>query len=1084
MQSSHAQSFRGDSALSDDVHKALGRLNANAATEADKALLFANNDVINAAGINGTIPDDVYQKAQGSYASINEKFAADSAKAAGAEFTVQKSSSQTYVPGTDSDYITKVESKNQISKMQDGYNRRVNEYLKKNGVPQGEKWHNKLDVDFMADPAKITDPNEFREIAKLNNDAYKNRYAAEYERLSRAGGGKIGPEHVNGYMNEMNDFARKKGGKVDEILAKPASHLSNPKNRAELFQAMAQEQKYTSRMESLDDFLRAQEGLPPRNRGTSISKQGSNRSASNAANVRRANAVADASRFSALEDLAETMGQVHKNNPRFNPNAADDIARIVEGLPPNRRAGALSRIRLNGNPALVEDVVRASARAGRLPAGSTSLADDLIRSNSDELARMVNSAGDMTNPTRARRVMRASAGLLDVIGRLAVTAEVALAASQLREIFEIRERMLDPNISVEELERLRARAQLLANTVRDTAALGAIIEMVPQIGIAYGAWTVACMASDFKAGVKANSNRTCLDGHMTAFDRAIDTLTGKGEEREAHARALCEKFRAAVDENRIRLRGDYTEDEVCSYIRYGNSIADTYEHVPEAEQNAAQEEQLPPLNLQPAVCDPAENSRMVAELGQHASAGRSEAAAHIGKLQAVNAAIGNANAAMSSASASYSSGDIDATRSSIANARAALDGMGGAPNCADLIGRIEKAQDKVNSLERAVNAVQTNVEACTPASLQGVISQYGSVNHPGIKDDVRKAQALLVAHGEADSARASYRAGDLKTARTALENTRNALDRAGSGGCQDLRELISRGLSRIDKLENAIRLAEEALRSCKPLRIRDWQGKLANVGNAAAGSIKARLENYKKTCRQQRVSDLNQRCESAYGKKSQINLSSVDSDSPQCMCKKGFVWNKNKNYCIDQPSEAEQLAQRNRTCRQKFGSGYYSGPTDKNGQYFCIPNQQTANNWCNSNNPGSGYEAYNISTKGGFECRRNRETFRRNARADCKRQAKNAGKVYAYTQFQKNGSYNCHWCERGYRYKNGQCHPRQRQASSSGNSGGGGGGKKYACTIRFMDGSIMGTYGDTYSTYYTDRDDTSASTSTVCRRIR
>lgn len=32
---------------------------------------------------------------------------------------------------------------------------------------------------------------------------------------------------------------------------------------------MAQEQKYVSRLEALDDYLRAQEGLPPRNRGLS-----------------------------------------------------------------------------------------------------------------------------------------------------------------------------------------------------------------------------------------------------------------------------------------------------------------------------------------------------------------------------------------------------------------------------------------------------------------------------------------------------------------------------------------------------------------------------------------------------------------------------------------------------------------------------------------------------------------------------------------------------------------------------------------------------------------------------------------------
>ncbi|MEZ5828973.1 MAG: hypothetical protein R3D30_10500 [Hyphomicrobiales bacterium] len=103
----------------------------------------------------------------------------------------------------------------------------------------------------MANPDLIQDPEEFLEIAKYNNDAYKRRMAAQYEAITRATDGKprkIGPEHVQGYMDEMNDFVAKKRGKIDEIFAKGPSYLSDPAHRAELFQAMAQEQKYVSRL--------------------------------------------------------------------------------------------------------------------------------------------------------------------------------------------------------------------------------------------------------------------------------------------------------------------------------------------------------------------------------------------------------------------------------------------------------------------------------------------------------------------------------------------------------------------------------------------------------------------------------------------------------------------------------------------------------------------------------------------------------------------------------------------------------------------------------------------------------------------
>ena len=384
-----AQTFSGDSAMSGDVRIALQNLEQDIASEADRALLFANNDAINAAGQNGTIPESTYIKAQNDYQSINRDFAEASAIDAKAKFTVQTPSSDNPIPGTDSDYITRVNNKNQILEMQEGYNRRVNEFMKE--IPEDKRpkardnWHNKLDTDFMADPDLVTDPAEFREIAKMNNDAYKNRFAAEYERLSRAkDGSKIGPNHVNGYMEEMNDFAQKKGRKVQEILAKPASHLSDPKETVP---------------SCFKPWRRSRNTHPVWNRLTiSCARRRACRPATAARPSPSSGRIVPPATppisatpmplptrraFPPSRISPRTMAEVSKKNPHFNASAADDIARIVESLPPGRRASALSRISAGAGPGLVDDIVRTSVRAGRLPPGAGSLADDLVRMNTD-----------------------------------------------------------------------------------------------------------------------------------------------------------------------------------------------------------------------------------------------------------------------------------------------------------------------------------------------------------------------------------------------------------------------------------------------------------------------------------------------------------------------------------------------------------------------------------------------------------------------------------------------------------------------------------------------------------------------------
>ena len=347
--------------------EAVGGTAADSLTERDRALLFANNADINAAALNGEIGDEAYQFAQSDFAALNRGFAADSAHDARADFTVQRRTSEVFSPGTDSDYITVVvDSSREIADMQESYNNRVNAFLQRNGViaePRGD-WHNKLDTDFMADPRYVTQ-DQFEEIARLNNDAYSRRHSAEFERVIREpGGGRVDPWHIVAYTEEMDDFAHKKRRHLDEALADP-SGFSDPRIRADAFRTMAQQQKYISRIEMAEDYLRAQEGLPPRDRGPrgSIAKLGSKRTYENSRTIRDAYQVSDQSLSNAIANVVETMAEVSRTNDQFANSAVEDITALITRLPDDQRGAILERLRRAGSTALADRV--ASALAGR-----------------------------------------------------------------------------------------------------------------------------------------------------------------------------------------------------------------------------------------------------------------------------------------------------------------------------------------------------------------------------------------------------------------------------------------------------------------------------------------------------------------------------------------------------------------------------------------------------------------------------------------------------------------------------------------------------------------------------------------------
>ena len=559
--------------LSIDELEALAALRYGSATSAQKALLFSRNDAVNRAAIQGYITDDLYQHAQREFAGTNQRLARDAALEAGAEFRVQTASSATYSPGTDSDYITKITDPDQVVQMQDGYNRRINAYLKKNGLSTNRTdWHVQLDTDFMADPGGVTDA-QFRTIAKLNNDAYRRRTAALYEAVSRAPDGtRVPPELFTGYAEEMKEFIAKKQKLLARMRQNPQM-LQQPSFQAEFHRLMAQEQKYISRIEGSNVLLRGQRGLAPIQslddvalytvrkaddgtwhllRDPSIAKLGSKRAAALFRTTATANAVARNSLENAIERLAQSMAEASLRDPDFARAAARDIATLLSDFPPARRGSFIDAIARSQGDDVARDIVeamRAQQRAALL-AGKSGLR---------------RWAGRMLNALR-------------VAG---VAYDLYAAGSAMHEYVTALQGALDPDVTDADAEALFAKAEAAGARMALAGGLGALFEAYPTVALAMGEFALVNYGTRWVLENTETGKRFDLavadlfDRHWQAAERfSCDVREFFGFESECERlRAIDQKLLAAVlggiREGRWQLADGMTMLDVINAIRAG-----------------------------------------------------------------------------------------------------------------------------------------------------------------------------------------------------------------------------------------------------------------------------------------------------------------------------------------------------------------------------------------------------------------------------------------------------------------------------------------------------------------------------------
>jgi hypothetical protein len=602
--------------ITPEVSQAMQDLWAGKATPKQRALLFKNNDVVNKAAMSGWVTDPVYQKVQADYARLNQEFATKAAAEAGAKLRVQQSKSPTYTPGTDSDYITEVKSPEQVKQMQASYNRQINDYLKQEGVldAPSDTWHNKLDTDFMADPEHVSKA-DFEKIAKLNNDAYKRRLAARFEATSRANDGTtVSPEEYGAYTEEMKDFVAKKQAKMEKYRNDP-SLLNNPAEQAEYHRMMAQEQKYIERIENANRILREQQNLGPQRPsgdakiyevvenpdgsyglkrvvdegGPSIAKRGSKRSVDSYLDTANASALAENSLNRAVADISESMAEAAQINPEFRAQAAQQIASLTEGMSPAQRGALLDSLTEKHGASFTAEVSQAmreritTARQSALDSRFDRRLDSALGRMDDSLKGALGVSDDLSKMGAARRGLNQSLGsALGALGKVGVAADIYAASQAATEYFRTIEKAMDPNTSDEEAERLFARAKALSADFAGSAAFAALLERMPTVAAAYGAWTIGYDGTKYVLNNTETGkafNRAVgdyVDRNVKAAERAkcaaTDYLGGESAcaKERARQQRLLDKYLAANARGELILREGWSWKDIWAAIQRGD----------------------------------------------------------------------------------------------------------------------------------------------------------------------------------------------------------------------------------------------------------------------------------------------------------------------------------------------------------------------------------------------------------------------------------------------------------------------------------------------------------------------------------
>lgn len=411
-------------------------------------------------------------------------------------------------------------------------------------------------------------------------------------------------------------------------------------------------------------------------------------------------------------------------------------------------------------------------------------------------------------------------------------------------------------------------------------------------------------------------------------------------------------------------------------------------------------------------------------------------------------------------------GKTAAAERQMRKARAALAQLKGAPRCAALEARLDKLQREADQSKDLLQRAQSSLAGCDAARARSAIDAIDdAAGASGLSPQLKAARGRLAVrlsvHSVFAQAISAITNGDLAAAGELLSTAKTRNRRAGGKACRTLAAQIDLVSARLGQLR-------AAAKSCDRARLKTLEKVTAKLPDALANPLKEQAERVAEICRstasaaelaeaERAVTSctpeaLNRANLALAGKtdaaaltmKARIGAALKRCGGPPAIkpCDPGSerdasgACRKIKPAPAQTPvktpvqTPAKTPAEISAHCLNTHGAGHDTGRLDSSGNIICLPSQAFADTWCNTNNPGEGWTAHDITGVNRFRCSKPRDKIQAEAEQACRRQAAQQGRVYARTQMHQDNRYTCYSCPGGQVFRDSRCYTQRQLAEA------------------------------------------------------
>lgn len=366
---------------------------------------------------------------------------------------------------------------------------------------------------------------------------------------------------------------------------------------------------------------------------------------------------------------------------------------------------------------------------------------------------------------------------------------------------------------------------------------------------------------------------------------------------------------------------------------------------------------------------------------------------------------------ITAANTHYATGKIEQAKGILSDVSTNLAKLPDPKMCTDVRERVLTNINKVERIQGVLDRIDQALTACEPRRLgrqANLLERAANQILVTMRERIERAKPVAQKYTLAKEA---YFAGDIGRSRHLFEDALKYARDVDGESCSKIEDRIGNNLRRISRLEDFDNATANAINNCDMQRITRMMKGLEGTTNPFLDNAYDRLTNMPDRCQHKLA---NAACQKSFGSNATAGSTEKRDDGGySCQCRSGYQWehsdsDSGTNSCISTAAVNQSNRQAmNANCREKFGSGYYAGPANKKGSYYCRPTKSAANSWCNRNNKGRGWYAGKINSKGGYSCySSNRKTAKRKVRSKQKvyrprKTRTNSGRVAKRPRYRK-----------------------------------------------------------------------------------